>query len=170
MKKKFVLIYPNQRWQKDDTNTVWDLNPVSLCLLAAVTKDIVDVKIIDAQLYDISQEDFKRQIKEYQPDFIGVSIMTSEYQDTLDITIKLAKEVDDSIITIAGGIHITTKYEYAFRNKQIDYGILGEGEEVLRELMLYLTNKGEFPKKGVIYREHGKVIAQEQVLIEDLTT
>lgn len=168
--KKFALIYPNQRWQKDDMNTVWDLNPVSLCLLAAVVKDIVDVKIIDAQLYNLSEQEFKEQIEEFSPDFIGVSIMTSEYQDTLDITVKLAKEVNPSIIAIAGGIHITTKYEYAFRNEQIDYGIRGEGEVALRELLLYLLKKGDFPEEGIIYRKHGRVISQKPVLIEDLTS
>ena len=44
-------MYPNQKWQKDDMNTVWDLNPVTLCLLAAMVKDVVEVKIIDAQFY-----------------------------------------------------------------------------------------------------------------------
>jgi len=170
MKKRLALVYPNQRWQKNDANTVWDLNPVSLCLLAACVKDIVDIKIIDAQLYNMSDKEFKTQIQKFAPDFVGVSVMTSEYQDTLDITVKLAKEVNQNIIAIAGGIHITTKYEYAFRNEQIDYGIRGEGEEALRALLLYLIGEALFPTQGVIYRKNGKLVAQNQVLIEDLTT
>jgi len=169
MKKRLALIYPNQRWQKDDANTVWDLNPVSLCLLAAMVKDIVDIKIIDAQLYDMSEEQYKREISEFSPHFIGVSVMTSEYQDTLDIAISLAKETDNNIVSIAGGIHITTKYEYAFRNEQIDYGIRGEGEYALKELLLYLLGKQDFPKEGIIYRDNDKVVAQKRVLIPDLT-
>lgn len=168
-KKRLILAYPNQRWQKDDMNTVWDLNPGTLCLLAAVVKDIVDIKIIDAQFYDMTQEEFKKEIEEYAPDFFGVSVMTSEYQDTLDISVDIAKKVNPDIITIAGGIHVTTKYDYAMKNSNLDYGIRGEGEDALRELLLYLTGQGAFPSKGVVYRKAGKVIAQEQVWIEDLT-
>ena len=169
-KKKLLLVYPNQRWQKDDMNTVWDLNPATLCLLAAVVKDIVDIKIIDAQFYDLSQNEFKKQVEEYSPDFIGVSIMTSEYQDTLDISIDIAKETNKDMITIAGGIHITTKYQYAFKNKNLDYGVRGEGEEALRKLLLYLVNDEPFPEKGIIYRKDDSIVAQDQVLIDDMTT
>lgn len=169
--KKLVLTYPNQRWQKDDMNTVWDLNPVTLCLLAAMVKDIVEVHVIDAQFYDMSQEVFSQKIKEIDPDYIGISILSSEYQDTLDIAIGLAREVKPDIVTIAGGVHITTKHEFAFRNKALDYGVNGEGEFVLRELLLYLQGEGEFPQKGLIYRdENNEVVVQEMVLVEDLNS
>ncbi|MBD3823128.1 MAG: B12-binding domain-containing radical SAM protein [Epsilonproteobacteria bacterium] len=113
--KKLVLTYPNQRWQKDDMNTVWDLNPVTLCLLATSVK----------------------------PD----------------------------ILVIAGGVHITTKYEFAFRNRRIDYGIRGEGEFVLRELLLFLQGEAERPTKGLIYRDaEGEVVVGDIVWVEDLNT
>ncbi|MBU1659467.1 B12-binding domain-containing radical SAM protein [bacterium] len=169
--KKLVLTYPNQRWQKEDMNTVWDLNPVTLCLLAAMVKDIVEVHIIDAQFYDMSREEFKNRLKEINPDYIGISILSSEYQDTLDTAIELAKEVNSAMITIAGGVHITTKHAFAFRNQDLDYGVNGEGEFVLKELLLYLQGKGEFPKKGLIYRDaNAQVHVQEIVWVEDLNT
>lgn len=61
--KKLCLIYPNQRWQKDDINTVWDLNPVTLTLLASMVKDIIHVEILDAQFYNLTIGEFRSRIK-----------------------------------------------------------------------------------------------------------
>ncbi|SVC88555.1 uncharacterized protein METZ01_LOCUS341409, partial [marine metagenome] len=51
MKKieRVVLTYPNQLWFKEDLTTTWNLNPYTICLLATMIKDDVEVKIIDAQ-------------------------------------------------------------------------------------------------------------------------
>ena len=115
-KKKVIFAYANQRWQKGDPNTMWDLNPATLCLLAAMVRDIVDVKIIDAQFYNLSQEEFKHEIEEYKPDYISFSILTSEYGETLNIAAKIAKEVNKKIIVIAGGVHVTIDYKNVIKN------------------------------------------------------
>lgn len=166
--KKLILTYPNQRWQKSDMNTVWDMNPATLLLLAAMVKDLVEIKIIDAQFHDMSQEEFRQKVQDIRPDYVGISVMTSEYQDIVDITARIVKEIDKDIVTIVGGVHVTTKYEYVMRNNDIDFGVIGEGEYVLRNLILYLNNKALFPIEGLVYREDGKIIAQNRVLVENL--
>jgi anaerobic magnesium-protoporphyrin IX monomethyl ester cyclase len=168
--KRLVLVYPNQRWQpKRDTNTTWDLNPATLCLLATVVKDLVEIKVIDAQFYDISQSDFKKQIESFMPDFVGISLMTSEYQDTLDIAAAIIKTVNAHVITIAGGVHVTTKYDYVMQNTNIDYAVRGEGEETFRALIQHLTGAAPFPERGVVFRDDGRVHAQNAALVEDLS-
>jgi len=168
--KKLCLAYPNQRWLKNDLNTVWDLNPVTLCLLAAVVKDIVDVKVIDAQMYNLSEEEFEDQIKKYNPDYVGISILSSEYEDTLNTALDIVKGISKTIVTIAGGVHITTKYEYAFKNKNLDYGVNGEGELILRSLLMYLMGKADFPQKGLIFKKEGKLTVQCQSFVENLSS
>lgn len=169
--KRLMLTYPNQRWQQNrDTNTTWDLNPATLCLLAAVVKDFVDVKIVDAQFYNLSKDDFKNEIESFMPDFVGISLMTSEYQDTLDFASEIIKSVNPGIITIAGGVHVTTKFDYVMQNTNIDYAVRGEGEETLRALVQYLVGRASFPDKGVVYRDKEQIIVQDAVLVEDLST
>lgn len=169
--KRLMLIYPNQRWQQNrDTNTTWDLNPATLCLLAAVVKDIVEIKIVDAQFYDLSQESFKREVEGFLPDFVGISLMTSEYQDTLDIASEIVKSVDPKIVVITGGVHVTTKYDYVMQNANVDYAIRGEGEETFNALMKYLVGVAPFPDKGVVYRDNGRMVIQDAALVEDLST
>jgi len=168
-RKKIVLAYPNFRWMEYDIFTLWDLNPATLCLLVSMIKDIIDIKIIDAQFYNLSLEEFKNEIRKYQPDYVGISIMTSEYGDVLDIAAKAVKEVNRNIIVLAGGVHVTINFADIMKNKNIDYCIRGEGEYVLRDLIQYLYGKGNLPDKGVIYRKDGNVITQEQAMVEDIS-
>ncbi|MFH0791703.1 MAG: cobalamin-dependent protein, partial [bacterium] len=158
-KKRLLLTYPNQRWQKDDINTGWDLNPATLCLLAVMVKDIVDVKIIDAQFYNLTQEAFAREVENFDPNFVGISVMSSEYRDILGISAGIVKGIDKDIIVIAGGVHVTTNYDYVVRNKNIDYCVRGEGEHVLRQLIKYLIGKGGLPSEGL----------QNQAFVKDLS-
>ena len=169
--KKLLLTYPNQRWQKTDMNTVWDMNPATLLLLAAMVKDLVEVEIVDAQFNDMSQEEFRHKIEGFRPDYVGISVMTSEYQDIADIAARIVKETDKNTITIVGGVHVTTKYEYVMRNNDIDFGVVGEGEHVLRNLIKYLTSKDQtlFPTEGLVYRNNGEIIVQSRALVEDLS-
>ncbi|MGN7611523.1 B12-binding domain-containing radical SAM protein [Magnetococcales bacterium HHB-1] len=167
--KKLLLTYPNQRWFKTDIATNHKLSPITLCLLAAVVKDMVQVQIIDAQFYDLSQEDFQDKIRQYQPDYVGISVLTSEYGATLDIAAKLVKAVNPDIVVIAGGVHVTTTGAAILDNPNIDYGCHGEGEWLLKELLLYLEERGERPATGLIYRENQEIIVQERRLVADMT-
>jgi len=144
------------------------MNPATLLLLAAMVKDLVEVEIIDAQFHDMSREEFRKRIQNIKPDYIGISVMTSEYQDIIDIAARIIKELDRNIVTVVGGVHVTTKYEYVMRNNDIDFGVIGEGEYVLRNLIMYLNDQGPFPTAGLVYRKDGRVTALGRVLVENL--
>ncbi len=100
IERKLLLTYPNQRWQKVDVNTTWNLNPYTLCILAAMVKNDVKVKIIDAHFYNMSLEEFEKQVEEYGPDYVGISVMTTEYADILDITANAVKKINPDIIAL----------------------------------------------------------------------
>ncbi len=71
------------------------------------------LKVLDAQKYDLSREWFKKEIEDYRPDYVGISVLTSEYGEILNVAADIVKSVDDNIIVIAGGVHVTTQYETA---------------------------------------------------------
>jgi radical SAM superfamily enzyme YgiQ (UPF0313 family) len=167
--KRVVLTYPNQKWKKHDINTTWFLPPYTLCTLATMIKKDYCIKIIDANFYDMTKQQFQNEIKEFSPQVVGISLLTSEYGSTLDDATSYVKEIDREIITIAGGVHVTTQYMNVIKNEKIDYAIRGEGEYVLRNLLKYLNGKGDLPDKGVVYRnEEGNAIALSPDLIQDL--
>ncbi|MBU1196521.1 MAG: B12-binding domain-containing radical SAM protein [Proteobacteria bacterium] len=166
--KKLVLAYPNQRWKKTDANTNWDLSPSMLCLLAAMVKDIVEVQIIDAHFYNLSIEEFKKQLIEGDPDYVGISVLTTEYAEILDTAAAAIKETNPDIIIIAGGVHVTMEYKRVMENTDIDFAVRGEGEYVLRDLLQYLVYNKTFPENGLVYRKNGNIIAQNQAFVSDL--
>jgi anaerobic magnesium-protoporphyrin IX monomethyl ester cyclase len=167
--QRVMLVYPNQRWYKYDLTTTWNLSPYMLCMLATMMNGKYEICIVDAQFYNMSQELFGEKVEEFQPDCVGISVLSSEYASILDTAATIIKEVNKEIITIAGGVHITTQYKRVMENKDIDYAIRGEGEYVLRDFLGYLNGETEFPTKGIIFRnENDKVIAKSPDIIQDL--
>ncbi|ACM19024.1 radical SAM domain iron-sulfur cluster-binding oxidoreductase with cobamide-binding-like domain [Geotalea daltonii FRC-32] len=168
-RKRLLLAYPNMRWHKDDSVTLWNLDPTTLCLLAAVVKDLVEVKVLDAQFHNMDQEAFKAEIAAFAPDYVGLSLLTSEYEQALYRAARLVKEVDHAITVIAGGVHVTTMPEHVLECcPSIDYCVVGEGEHVLRELLLHLQGRGPLPEKGLAFG-HDKLVVQQQAMVDDLS-
>ena len=90
--RRLTLVYPNQRWKKEDKITNWNLDPRTLCLLGAMVNDLVEVEIIDAQFHDMSIDEVKERLSRFAPDCVGISILTSAYQEILHIAARAAKE------------------------------------------------------------------------------
>jgi len=168
MKKRLALVVPNQRWHKFDLITTWNIPPRTLCQLGACVEDIVDVKIIDAQNYNMSLETFRHEIADYDPHFVGISILSTEYADTLDQAADAVKQVSPDTVVIAGGVHVTTKFNHVMKNQNIDYACRGEGDYVLRELLLHLTEGGAIPLQGLVYRDGDQLISQEKATVANL--
>ena len=168
--KKLLLTFPNQRWHKQDVNTTWNLYPSTLCLLAEMVKDIVEVKIIDAQFYNLSIEEFINKTREYSPDYVGISVLTSEYGDILNVAANAIKEIDNSIVVIAGGVYPTIDYKTVMSNRNIDYCVRGEGEHVLPELLSFImdSKKNKIPNKGIVYYDDDKLVVTPRAFVQDL--
>jgi radical SAM superfamily enzyme YgiQ (UPF0313 family) len=164
-----LLTYPNQLWHKDDCNTNWNLNPATLCLLAATVEELVEVRIVDAQFRNLSLEEFQQEVADFDPHYVGISVLSSEYGSTLHQAAAAVKAVSPRIVTIAGGIHVTIEYAEVFRDANLDYAVRGEGEEVLPALLRFLEGDGPRPETGLIYREGDQVVAQPQALVADIS-
>ena len=139
---KLVLAYPNLRWHKVDIQTLWNLNPSTLCLLGKMVEGEANVTIIDAQFYDLSIEAFVARIADVKPDYVGISILTSEYSSILHLAAEAIKNLDQNIIVIAGGVHVTIEYIKVMDDLNIDFAVRGEGEYILRDLIRFLNGSG----------------------------
>jgi len=169
-RKRLLLAYPNMRWQKEDSVTLWNLDPTALCLLAAMVKDLVEVTILDAQFKDLSPEAFQAEIRRVQPDYVGISLLTSEYEEALNRAALLVKQVDAAIVVIAGGVHVTTMPAHVMETSpDIDFCVIGEGEYVLRGLLDHFISGAPLPEAGLAYRAENGVVVQPQAIVEDLT-
>ncbi|MEM3393778.1 MAG: radical SAM protein, partial [Candidatus Methanomethylicia archaeon] len=99
-----------------------------------------------------------RDIKSFSFDIVGISVKTATFKAGLNIA-KICKEINPNSIIIFGGPHIACLPEDSIKYDYIDYGVIGEGEITMSELLKSLE-KGEEPNnvKGIIYKKNGKII------------
>ncbi|MEK6820439.1 MAG: radical SAM protein [Nanoarchaeota archaeon] len=167
MKKKVLLIQPNYRriyaYAKSKKLTPI-FPPIGLAYIAAVLKKKgIEVKILEANAFNLSHEQIKKQIEEEKPDIVGITATTSLIEEAHDI----AKLCDKKIKVVIGGIHASSlPQETLEKFERFDFLIRGEGEFT----MLELAEGKEIEKiKGLSYRKGKKIIHNKpRELIENL--
>lgn len=171
-KKKVLLFLPNHNWaHEEERYTKWILFPTQICLVAAQIEDKYEVKVYDGMLSNISQQEFEDIIRREKPDIVGMSNFTHEYSKAGHITVDIVKKVDPKIITVMGGVYVITSPHLAIKNLNLDYGLIGEGELLFKELLEHLYEDGPMPEKGLVFRQNGQVIIQERAdFIQDLSS
>lgn len=156
MIRKIVLVIPNYSWNDGggsgrETNILWHFIPYNLCLLAAVLEkeNRYEIKVIDALAEKLSIEQFEQRIREENPDFVGISILMDFYGYTGHIAAKIVKGIRKDIVTALGGVHATANPKINIRDRNYDYVMCGEGEEMLPQLIRYINGERDTLPKGV---------------------
>lgn len=153
--EKLLILVPNTKWFN---KRYFQLSAYTPCLLAAILKNIIDVEILDANVDDLSFEGVQERIKQHIPDIVGISGLTMEYGKNAHKLAQLTKEVSKDIITVIGGIYPTLLPQIAMNDNNIDYVVLGEGENRLPELIKKLrTEQSLDGLDGFAYRVKDKV-------------
>lgn len=141
-------------------------------MAAALRRDLpeVEVEIIDCLPLQIGWASLRRMLEERRPDVVGVGDETI-YQNEGGKLLAMAKEIDPSVVTVAGGHFFGNLPEYAFERYPVDWIVRGEGERTIVELVRALrdgTDPREVP--GLAYPEaDGSVgYSARRALIEDL--
>ncbi len=161
-KRKILFVHPlGENWIAGDQNTSRVVNimaPLGLLSLAAwVEKYGHQTKIHDCYAFPALDSKIDSYLAAEQPDFIGFSTTTSSFLDGIRLA-KRAKEVLPSVKVIFGGVHMSALREQLVREYPvIDFGIVGEGEETLLELM-ESNGEGFNAIEGLIFRKHDDVI------------
>src|SRR3990167_8994155 len=116
-----MFVVPNTRWFGKRC-WLWFVPGVTI-LTPILRKAGYEVAICEANVDNLTFDQVKEQIRAFGPDAIGISNMSVEYWRQLHECAKLAKEVDPSIITIAGGVHPTTCPERCMKDPNVDFVI-----------------------------------------------
>ena len=171
-KKRILLIYPpspvmnrEDRCQQPtkDLIVIPPLPPTDLMYLAA----IAEREGLEAKIKDYSQSgNLEQDLREFKPDYLVVNIATPSLEHDLD-AIRKAKEINPGIITIAKGAAFLTLGEKILAEHEfLDFGILGEAEETLKEI---LEEQEKTRILGIYYKENGNVkFTGNRAFIEDL--
>jgi anaerobic magnesium-protoporphyrin IX monomethyl ester cyclase len=134
--------------------------PVGLAQLAAVLEaDGVPVEIVDCNGSFLTWQDLERTIADRRPTLVGTSAMTT-FMPTAARVMQMAKAIDQKIVTVVGGPHVTFKAEETLRNHpEIDIIGRGEGERVIEALVGCLGQDGDLAQvPGIAFRRDEEIV------------
>src|SRR3989344_3022656 len=164
---RLLLIQPNYRsiYSYAGSKTATPIYPpLGLAYIAAVVRgEGHEVKILEANAFDLTHEQIKEIILGYNPDFVAMTGASS----MMDEIRELCSLVPDNIRIIFGGIHASSMPEEVLRNyPRINFVVRGEGEETILKI---LEGKPLEKIDGVSFRKKGKIIHNKDAkFIEDL--
>ncbi len=156
--KRVLLVHPlgyrSESAGQDISRMANIMPPLGLASLAAyLKKGNIEADIVDCYASPLSDPFIRDYLTRQRPAFIGFSCTTSSFLDGVRIA-ALAKSVEPGIKTVFGGPHVSAlKTKILEDFPQIDFTVVGEGEETLKELV---ENDGETEGlsrvPGIVYR------------------
>lgn len=141
--------------------------PLGIAYIAAVLeKNGYEVKIIDSQASNFTKDLLKKKLLYEKPDIVGITAMTPTIRGSMEAS-EIAKKAGATVII--GGPHLAACPVETVSHPYIDYGIIGEGEYAMLELVKAIENNSDIKNiKGLVYKINGKVVMNEPVIIEDI--
>ena len=143
--------------------------PAGIGQIAQVLYDNnIDYQFVDMRLGH-SIKYLKRRALKFEPDLMGISMITQGYKNTYQIISNLKTLLPDTKIVV-GGHHVTIlKGRVLEECESIDFGVVADGEETILELC-----EGKLPLsaiQGLIYRQSDRIyITGERKLSNTLDT
>jgi radical SAM superfamily enzyme YgiQ (UPF0313 family) len=132
-----------------------------LCIGAALKKRGHKVKLIDAEAENLNLDKLAKLTKNYQPQIIGISATTPTFKKAREAARYLKKNLP-KVPIIFGGSHLASFPKISLEFKEIDYGVIGEGEITICELIEAIEkNKDLNQVKGIVFRRNEKIIQTE---------
>ena len=130
--------------------------PQNLGYLAqALLENGIDYEVLDMRL-GYKFKHLMKKIESFQPDLIGVTIVSLEYKRTYDL-ISQIRSGYPNIRIVVGGPHVTVTQETVLKEcSSIDYGVVHEGEITLVDLCQDNVPIDEIP--GLLHRKHDDVV------------
>jgi anaerobic magnesium-protoporphyrin IX monomethyl ester cyclase len=161
--------YFAERWSKGST-----MPPLGLLYIGTVLeKEGIDVRIVPADMKNMSWRDIKQDILDYEPDIIGVTSTTENRFQSFKL-VKLAKKTNPQAMAIMGGPHASMAAEDCLAHiPELDLVVRGEGEETMIELCRWHEEGKDLQTleaiSGISYRINGEIKSTSaRPLIKDL--
>jgi anaerobic magnesium-protoporphyrin IX monomethyl ester cyclase len=141
--------------------------------IAANVQNInTDIRVLDLVLVRKEPEQYLLNfIDLFNPDIVGFSCMTFQYNDTIKLA-ALVRAHHKKTIIILGGYHPTTEFEHILNPIEkpvIDFIIRNEGETTFSQLIEEIQGRRNFDNiSSLSYMQNGTVIHNHQGQLLDL--
>ncbi len=150
--KRVLLItpsYEDSAYRSGDTP-----EPGTGYIAEFLSQNRIEYDVMDMSL-GYSFDDLKKKIRAFKPDLIGFGFKSFQYKTGYNL-IRRVREFYPEAETVLGGPHISVFREKALEDcKEIDFGIIKEGEYTILELC---KGKKLSDIKGLMYRDGKKII------------
>lgn len=126
----------------------------------------IDYKFIDMRIGK-SEKELQDLMRSFQPDLIGISMITLEYKNTYRLIANMKRLLPKSKIVV-GGHHATILKEKVLQEcAEIDFGVVADGEHTIIDLCKNSQDLSTI--RGLIYREDSRVTFNgERTIAENL--
>ncbi len=148
--------------------------PLGLMYVAAYVRKYVPnvhVKILDCEMEGLSYEQIEARLREEKPDMVTFTVPTPTVTICQKIS-DIAKKVNPNCIVVWGGLHPTVFPKECVSYASVDFAVVGEGEQIIRELTEHILHgKKDFSDvKGIAYKDSSGTPAQTlpHALIQDI--
>jgi len=131
--------------------------PAGLGYLAqALRESDIECKAIDMRVRG-KLPTLMRKINNFQPDLIGLSLVSYEYLHSYELIQKIKTSYPDVPIVV-GGPHVSVLGQDVLEAcPEIDFGVVHEGERPLLQLCEGENSHSEIP--GLLFRKNGYVLS-----------
>lgn len=142
--------------------------PIGLAYLATnIANTDWEVKVLDLNVYESPYDILELTIDSFFPDVVGLSIRNIDNVDfdnfnyfykEIKTIIRAIKRTCNNLVVGGAGFSIFAQ-EIMIQNKEIDYGIVQEGEETIVELLQCIANNRNIATvKGLYYWDNGNLL------------
>ncbi|MCX6335207.1 MAG: radical SAM protein [Bacteroidia bacterium] len=164
--KKLILVSANRHKEP------YPVYPLGISYLSSyLSRQMPDLEVHIFDFMTGSHEDYIHKLKEIQPDYSGISLRNIDdvniYKKESFINhykqiITLTRENSKAVIII-GGSGYSIYPELLFETLDPDFGIYGEGEESLQQLITAIDNGVDHTSiEGLVYRKDRTVVANRR--------
>jgi len=163
---RVLIIFPPSRravramWtihNETENSSIGAKPPLGPMYVAAYLKKYTphEVKILDCQVENSSDEDIERTVREFKPDLVGLCAWTEYWYDTWRC-VQITKKVNPDIHVTIGGPHVSIYPDITLEYSGCDSVIVGDGEVPFFWLSNSISN-GKLPPNlpGLHIKSHG---------------
>ncbi len=127
-----------------------------LSIAGFLRREGLDVEIIDYSGEKIDKKRVINDIEKSDPDIVAISVLTGPGLSRGLLVSDVAKELEK--VVIWGGPHVTILPRLTLQYHAVDYGVIGEGEYAILELIQYLNKEKNIMPNGIAYKKNGEII------------
>ena len=160
--------------------------PLGLAYIAAALEKEHEVVVVDAiaenwqnpqetdtdYIFGLHGEQLREKISSISPDVVGISMLFSFNSESAFSVASIVKEINQDITVILGGSGCSVDPKRYLAKPEVDYMVVGEGEQTVVELIRKINSENFEELKniqGIGYKRQGELLLTEsRPLIDDL--